>query len=508
MSDAPALVLIDGRWQPSRASEFFQAENPALGEPLPERYPVSPRDEVLAAVEAGAAAAEALAATDGEAIARFLEAFAAGIEGRREELVALAHAESGLPKAPRLAEVELPRTIDQLRQAAAAARSGVWRSPIRDEARGIFSLRAPLGGPVVVMGPNNFPFAFNSAAGGDFAAALAAHNPVIVKANPGHPGTTRLLAQLAHEAVRSAGLHPATVQLLYRMPSAVGLELVAHPLIGAAAFTGSRGAGLALKAAADKAGKPIYLELSSVNPVLMLGGALEERGEALADEFFGSCTLGAGQFCTNPGFVVVPDSAAGRRFIERARERFAGAEPGVLLARGVRDGLVATVAWLQEHGATLLCGGEPATGAGYRFANTLLQVSGERFLEEPDELQREAFGPVALLVAVRDTEQAAAVVRRLEGSLTGTIYSSTGDADEAAYAALEPLLRQRVGRLLNDKMPTGVAVSPAMNHGGPYPSTGHPGFTAVGIPTSIVRFTALHSYDNVRPERLPPALRA
>jgi alpha-ketoglutaric semialdehyde dehydrogenase len=282
---------------------------------------------------------------------------------------------------------------------------------------------------------------------------------------------------------------------------------VAHPLIGAVAFTGSRGAGLALKGAADKAGKPIYLELSSVNPVLMLEGALEERGEALADEFFGSCTLGAGQFCTNPGFVVLPDSAAGRRFIERARERFAGAEPGVLLARGVREGLAASVAWLQEHGASLLCGGEPATGAGYRFANTLLQVSGERFLEEPDELQREAFGPVALLVAVRDTEQAAAVVRRLEGSLTGTIYSSTGGADDAAYAALEPLLRQRVGRLLNDKMPTGVTVSPAMNHGGPYPSTGHPGFTAVGIPTSIVRFTALHCYDNVRPERLPPALR-
>jgi alpha-ketoglutaric semialdehyde dehydrogenase len=507
MSDGVARVLIDGRWQASRASEFFQAENPATGEPLPERFPISPREEALAAVEAGAVAAEALARVDGERVARFLEAFAAGIEDRREELVALAHAESGLPRAPRLAEVELPRTTDQLRQAAAAARSGVWRRPIRDEARGIYSVRAPLGGPVVVMGPNNFPFAFNSAAGGDFAAALAAHNPVIAKANPGHPGTTRLLAQLAQEAVGAVGLPPATVQLLYRMPSAVGLELVAHPLVGAVAFTGSRGAGLALKAAADKAGRPIYLELSSVNPVLMLEGALEERGEALADEFFGSCTMGAGQFCTNPGFVIVPDSAAGRRFVARARERFAAAEPGVLLARGVRDGLVETVARLQQHGATLLCGGEPAPGAGYRFANTLLQVSGERFLEHPDELQSEAFGPAALLVMVRDTEQAAAVLRRLEGSLTGAIYSSTGGADEAAYAALEPLLRRRVGRLLNDKMPTGVAVSPAMNHGGPFPSTGHPGFTAVGIPTSIERFTALHSYDNVRPERLPPALR-
>jgi alpha-ketoglutaric semialdehyde dehydrogenase len=507
MSDALAPLLIDGLWQPSSSSEYFQAENPALGEPLPERYPIATRDEVLAAVEAGVAAAEALRTTDGATIARFLEALADAIERSRDELVSLAHAESGLAKSPRLMEVELPRTTDQLRQAADAARSGSWRQPIRDEARGISSVRAPLGGPVVIMGPNNFPFAFNSVAGGDFAAALAAHNPVIVKANPGHPGTTLLLVRLADEAARSAGLHPATVQLLYHMPPEVGLELVAHPLIGAVAFTGSRRAGLALKAAADRGGRPIYLELSSVNPVVLLEGALAERGDAIAEEFFGSCTMGAGQFCTNPGFVVVPDSAAGRDFIARAQQRFSASEPGVLLGRGVRDGLVATVARLQEHGAALLCGGEPAPGAGYRFANTLLQVSGERFLQDPHELQSEAFGPVALLVAVRDTDQAAAVLRQLEGSLTGAIYSSTGGADEADYAAVEPILRQRVGRLLNDKMPTGVAVSPAMNHGGPFPATGHPGFTAVGIPTSIARFTALHCYDNVRPERLPPSLR-
>jgi NADP-dependent aldehyde dehydrogenase len=507
MSQSTAPVLIAGQWRESQSAGTFQADNPTLGQPLPEVYPVSSREEVLEAIRAGSEAAEALRRTSGDTIARFLEAFAAGIEARAEELVELAHAESGLPKTPRLQNVELPRTTDQLRQAAKAAREGSWRRPIRDEAKNIYSVFAPLGGPVVVMGPNNFPFAFNSAAGGDFAAALAAHNPVIAKANTSHPGTTRLLAEIAHEAAQSVGLHPATVQLIYRTPREVGLELVSHPLVGATGFTGSKNAGLQLKAAADKAGKPIYLEMSSVNPIVVLEGALRERGAALADEFFTSCTMGAGQFCTNPGFVVVPDTELGRQFIAAACEKFQAGTPGVLLGKGGREGLVEAVAALRKAGASLVCGGEVAEGPAYRFANTLLQVSGDDFLKNPEELQTEAFGPVSLLVLSKDTAQTVEIIRHLEGNLTGTIYSDTAGSDDAEYDVVEPHLRQKVGRLINDRMPTGVAVSPAMNHGGPYPATGHPGFTAVGIPTSIVRFAALHSYDNVRPHRLPEDLR-
>lgn len=507
MSDQSVPVLIDGQWRPSQSAGTFQADNPSLGQPLPELYPVSAREEVIAAIQAGATAAEALRTTPGDMIARFLETFADGIEQRRDELVALAHTETALAAVPRLRDVELPRTTNQLRQGARAARTGSWRRPIRDEANKIYSIFAPIGGPVVVMGPNNFPFAFNSAAGGDFVAAIAAHNPVIAKANPGHPGTTRLLAEIARAAVQSVGLHPATVQLIYRTPRDVGLELVSHPLVGATGFTGSRFAGLQLKEAADRAGKPIYLEMSSVNPVVLLDGALRERGEAIAAEFFSSCTMGAGQFCTNPGFVVVHDTNAGRRFVDAARRTFEEAEPTVLLGRGGREGLVEAVATLQQNGAALLCGGAPVDGPAYRFANTLLRVSGDDFLRHPRELQTEAFGPVALVVLSRDIAQTVEILRHLEGNLTGTIYSATGGEDDADYAVIEPPLRRRVGRLLNDKMPTGVAVSPAMNHGGPFPATGHPGFTAVGIPTSIPRFAALYSYDNVRPERLPEALR-
>jgi NADP-dependent aldehyde dehydrogenase len=291
------------------------------------------------------------------------------------------------------------------------------------------------------------------------------------------------------------------------VPGDVGFELVAHPLVGATGFTGSKNAGLKLKAAADKAGKPIYLEMSSVNPLVVMEGALQERGDAIADEFFASCTLGAGQFCTNPGFAIVPDTEAGKKFVARAKAKFEAGTPGILLGKNGRDGLVEAVAVLQSHGATLLCGGQPMPGPAYRFANTLLQVTGETFLKQPEQLQTEAFGPVALLVMARDVAQTVAILKQIEGNLTGTIYSDSGSVDDAAYAVIEPLLRQRVGRLINDRMPTGVAVSPAMNHGGPFPSTGHPGFTAVGIPASIQRFTALHCYENVRPGRLPAGLR-
>lgn len=506
MSTNIAPVLIAGSWQPGAEAGAFHADNPALGQALPEKYPVTGRDEMLRMLEAGSEAAEALLTTPGAQIAAFLESFASGIEQNADALVEIAHAESGLPKSPRLKDVELPRTTDQLRQAAAAARDGGWRQPIRDEARNIYSHFAPLGGPVVVFGPNNFPFAFNSISGGDFAAAIASHNPVIAKANPAHPGTTRLLAEIALDAVIANGLHPATVQMCYHLPPELGLELVSHPLVAATGFTGSKNAGLKLKAAADSAGKPIYLEMSSVNPVVMMEGALQERGDAIADEFFSSCTMAAGQFCTNPGFVIVPDSPAGQAFVTAVSAKFEAGNPGVLLGKGGLAGLVKSVAELQEHGAKLLCGGGPVSGDAYRFENSLLQVTAAEFVGSPEGLQTEAFGPAALLVMSKDTAETVAVLKHMEGNLTGTIYSDTTGKDDADYTLIAPVLRQRVGRLVNDRMPTGVAVSPAMNHGGPYPATSHPGFTAVGLPSSIRRFAALHCYDNVRVDRLPAGL--
>jgi len=498
-------ILIAGQWRAAKASGTFHAENPATGEKPPGEFPISTWADCDDALNAAADAATILRTTTPEQISKFLTRFAGRIEARKSELVETAHAETGLPKAPRLADAELPRTTGQLRQAAAAVLEGSWALPTIDTKLNIRSTLAPIG-PVWVFGPNNFPFAFNSVAGGDFAAAIAAGNPVIAKANTSHPGTSRLLAEEAFAAVAETGLPPATVQLIYRTSHEDGARLVADPRTSAIAYTGSRAAGLKLKSAADAAGKPIYLELSSVNPVVVLPGALAERGAKLADEFAGSCLMGTGQFCTNPSFVVLLAGELSEQFIAAVKIKFESAPTTPLLSSTVARALATSVRTLQEAGAQLVTGGKMVSAPGYRFANTLLRVSGEKFLAEPEKLQTEAFGNASLFVIARDAAEVEEVIKHLEGNLTGAFYSDTGGGDDALYEKLSPLLRVRVGRLLNDKMPTGVAVSSAMNHGGPYPSTGHPGFTAVGIPASLRRFAALHCYDNIRPARLPAAL--
>ncbi|MEO5961125.1 MAG: aldehyde dehydrogenase (NADP(+)) [Opitutaceae bacterium] len=499
-------VLIAGRWRPAHAAGTFRAENPATAEALADEFPISAWADCDEALTAAVAAAAALRTVPREQIAKFLTRFAERIEARAAELVEIAHAESGLPKKPRLADVELPRTTGQLRQGAAAVLEGSWALPTIDTKLNIRSMLAPIG-PVWVFGPNNFPFAFNSVSGGDFVAAIAAGNPVIAKANTSHPGTTRVLAEEAFAAVADAGLPPATVQLIYRTSHTDGERLVADPRTGATGYTGSRHAGLKLKAAADAAGKPIYLELSSVNPVFLLPGAIAERGTALVDEFVGSSLMGSGQFCTNPSLVLFIAGEATEQFIAGVKAKFETAPVAPLLSAAVARSLEAGVKTLQSAGAHLVVGGGPAKAAGHRFCHTLLRVSGEEFLAQPEKLQTEAFGNAALFVVVRDRAQLSAVIERFEGNLTGCVYSDTKGSDDALYAEIEPRLRPRVGRLLNDKMPTGVAVSSAMNHGGPYPSTGHSGFTAVGIPAALRRFGALQCYDNVRAPRLPALLR-
>lgn len=498
-------ILIAGSWRHAIHSATFRAENPATKELLPEEYPVSSWQDCDAALAAAVEAAAEMRTLGGKKIAAFLEAFAARIEARKDDLVKLANLETALPASPRLADNELPRTTNQLRQAAAAARDGSWTMPTIDSKANIRSMLEPIG-PVIVFGPNNFPFAFNSASGGDFAAAIAAGNPVIAKANTSHPGTTRMLAQKAHAAAEATGMPAATIQLLYRTSHADGERLVSDPRVGAVGYTGSRSAGLKLKAAADATGRPFYAELSSINPVVILPGALEEKADDIAGQFCTSCLMGTGQFCTNPGLVVLLAGPQTEKFISMLVEKFKAAPVGTLLSSGVAKSLAAGVAALTKAGAQILAGGIPGGGKGYSHANTLMRVDGAEFLKNPEPLQAEAFGNASLLVVAHDVEQAAHILHHLEGNLTGCIYSHTQGADDAAYKLLAAVLRQKVGRLLNDKMPTGVAVSLAMNHGGPFPATSHPGFTSVGIPASLRRFGMLACYDGVRQARLPSAL--
>lgn len=498
-------VLIAGEWRDASSKSTFQATDPNCNATLEPTFPISDWQDCDAALDAAVEAAVELRRLPAAKIAEFLELYADKIEAAKDALVDCAFAETGLARSPRLADVELPRTSNQLRAAAAACRSGNWALPTIDTKAGIRSCYRALG-PICVFGPNNFPFAFNSVSGGDFAAAIAAGNPVIGKANSSHPETTRLLAELAHDAIVETGLPPATVQLIYRTSHADGERLVADPRVGATGYTGSRNAGLTLKAAADQAGKPIYLELSSVNPVVITSGALAERGEKMVDEFVGSALMGTGQFCTNPGMVMLVAGPATETFINAVKTRYASTAAGTLLSPAVARSLSKSVQTLTGLGARLLTGGAEPESDRCAVANTLMRVEGAAFLDDPEGFQTEAFGNASLMVVAADVEQLCQAIDRLEGNLTGCVYSSEKDSEETDVEKITFALEPKVGRLLNDKMPTGVAVSAAMNHGGPYPATGHPGFTAVGIPASLMRFGKLTSFDNVRPSRLPALL--
>ena len=497
-------VLIGGNWQASSSPLTFRAQDPKSAAPIADEYPVSSWAECEAALDAATKAYQILRTMPRERIAAFLEKFADRIEARSDEIRELAARETALPAETRLVG-ELGRTTGQLRQGANAVRSASWCMPVIDTETDIRSCYGSLG-PIAVFGPNNFPLAFGSISGGDFVAAIAAGNPVIGKANSMHPGTTRLLAEEAQFAADETGMPAGTVQLIYRIAHEDGERLAKDPRLAAIGYTGSRNAGLVLKSAADSVGKPIYLELSSVNPVVILPGALAERSEEIAEELTGSCLMGTGQFCTSPGLVIAVDDDASQAFVASLSEKFSAAVVGTLLSKSGQDGLASAVETLKAAGAEVVCGAELGGGDGYSYKNTVLKVTGDQFVADAEALQTEAFGNSTLVVLASSIDQANEALSHLEGNLTGCVYSATDGSDDGHYDTIVPNLRQRVGRLLNDKMPTGVAVSAAMNHGGPFPATGHPGFTAVGLPGSIVRFSMLQCYDNIRPHRLPEIL--
>jgi alpha-ketoglutaric semialdehyde dehydrogenase len=499
-------ILIDNQWRVAQTQETFSATNPKTREALPDRYPVSGWADIDLALTAAAKAAASLRAlSDSKPIVAFLEGYAAGLENNVATLAAMAALETGLAESPRLSTVELPRTVNQLRQAAATVGDGSWARPTIDTKAGIRSCLAPIG-PVWTIGPNNFPFAYNGIAGGDFASAIAAGNPVIAKAHPLHPSTSRLLAEIAHKASIDAGLPSGTVQMLYHMAPEAGLRMIADHRLAAIGFTGSRAGGLKLKAAADAAGKLFFGEMSSINPVVILPGALSESAAAIADQLSTSVLMGTGQFCTKPGVIFLLTGPDTDSFTRTLHEKLAAGTAGNLFSDGGEESILAAISKLKSAGAEVLLGGASQRAEGFGVQNTLLRTSAKQFLGNPAAFQTEAFGNATMLVVADDLKQLASVLETLEGNLTGSIYSARSGTEDQAYNTLAPILRRRVGRLLNDKMPTGVAVSPAMQHGGPYPATSQPHFTAVGFPAAILRFTALESYDNVRGNRLPACL--
>lgn len=473
----------------------MRAVNPATGEAFGGEFARLSRPELEAMADTALDAVDFLADAPGAQIAGFLEDYAARLEADREGLAGIAHAETALPLAPRLAEVEFNRTTFQLRSAAGALRDESWREIALDAKNSLRATLVPLGGAVVSIGPSNFPLAFNGVAGGDFCAAVAARNPVIAKSHPGHPNTTARLFAHACAARDAAGLPVAALQLFHDCSPDDGLALLAHPGVAALGFTGSRASGLRLKAACDALGKPASLEMSSVNPVFVASSAANARAEAVAEAWVASILLGGGQFCTKPGVAFVAGEAAAARFVERAAELLRAAAPAVLLTEATRTHLARSVDAMRGAGERILCGGREV-GPGFRHEPTLFAVSAPAARNHWNLVMTEAFGPLGVVVAVEGDAQLVDFARRLDGQLATTVVSD--EADRAARATLVGVLRFKAGRILDEAMPTGVAVSPAMVHGGPFPATGDARFTAVGLPASARRFSKALCLDRVR----------
>jgi alpha-ketoglutaric semialdehyde dehydrogenase len=361
----------------------------------------------------------------------------------------------------------------------------------------------PLG-PVVVFGASNFPLAF-SVAGGDTAAALAAGCPVIVKGHSAHPGTSDLVAQAIVSAVEACDLPPGVFALLNGNSRALGAALVADPRVKAVGFTGSRAGGLALMKIASERPQPIpvYAEMSSINPVFLLPGALAAWAEKLGEEFVGSLTLGVGQFCTNPGLVIALEGTALERFVAAAGAALGRVAPGVMLTSGIHDAYQRGVQQLIEHDkVTLLARGAESQGKNCG-RGALFSVSATDLLQHA-EVMDEVFGASSVIVRCADEAQLLEVAAHLEGQLTATLQLAA--SDQAFAARLLPILETKSGRLIANGWPTGVEVAHAMVHGGPFPATSDGRSTSVGT-LAIERFLRPVCYQDFPDGLLPHALR-
>jgi len=485
----------------------FKAFDPSKREELEPAFYAVDEAQIDQACRLAAEAFDTFRATSNEERARFLETVGEQIMAIGDELIVRAMAESGLPRV-RL-EGERGRTVNQLRLFAEMLREGSWADvridsplPERTPPRPDLRLRMIGLGPVAVFAASNFPLAF-SVAGGDTASAFAAGCPVVLKAHSAHPGTSELVARAVIKAVELCGLPAGVFALLTGTGRHIGQGLVAHPAIQAVGFTGSRGGGTALMAVAAARPQPIpvYAEMSSINPVFLLPGAMAARGEQIAQGFAQSLTMGVGQFCTNPGLVLGIAGPEFDAFAKTAAAALAGVPAAPMLTPGIAGAYQDGVQTLAAQGCvkTLTAAAqEEGRGAPALFATTA-----ESFLAE-HALHGEVFGPASLLVACTDVAEMRAVTERLEGQLTATLQLEDSDIDAARE--LLPSLERKVGRILANGFPTGVEVSTAMVHGGPFPATADGRSTSVGT-AAIQRFLRPVCYQNLPQALLPEALR-
>jgi NADP-dependent aldehyde dehydrogenase len=491
-------------------SRRFRAYDPAGARALAPEFSAAGAAEIDAACALAGAAFDAYRELPPERRALFLEAIAQHILDHGEALLRRAHEETALPLA-RL-EGERARTVSQLRLFAAELRAGEWLGLRVDPAlperlptpRPELRQRKIPCGPVAVFGASNFPLAF-SVAGGDSAAALAAGCPIVVKGHPAHPGTSEWVARAVVAAAAETGMPDGVFSLLNGPDTALGVALVTDARIRAVAFTGSRGGGLALMKAAAARPEPIpvYAEMSSVNPVILLPAALTARAASLAREFTASLALGVGQFCTNPGLLLAIEGPGLKEFLDEASGAVAAISPGVMLTPGIHRNFEQGVGRVADEKAVSLLARGVESAAAHCGRAALFSVTAGSLLSNP-RLAEEIFGPASVLVRCANLDELLQVLGQLEGQLTMTLQMDGPDLPMAQ--ALLPALERKAGRLIVNGWPTGVEVSHAMVHGGPFPATSDGRSTSVGT-LAIERFLRPMCYQGFPDGLLPEPLR-
>jgi len=503
---------IIGRSRAARSGKTFHGVKASTGENLEPTYYSADANDLDRAAHLAAAAFPVYRDMERQKKADFLREIASQIEALGDLLIERVMAESALPEAR--VRGERARTCFQLRFFAGIVEEGSWVDARIDTAEperkpapkpDLRSMLRPIG-PVAVFCASNFPLAF-SVAGGDTASALAAGCPVMVKAHHSHPGTAELVGMAVAQAAVKTGMPEGIFSLLYGAGAIIGEGLMAHPLIRGGGFTGSRKGGLALLETARRRAEPVpfYAEMSSINPVFILPNALARRGAEIAAGLHGSVTLGVGQFCTNPGVVVVPQGEAGDRLGSALAEKLRATAPASMLNATIFESYCGGVERRAHHGRAKCHVAAAAAGAAGPVAVTpaLFEADAVTFLDTP-ELSEEIFGPESVLVRSRNLDDMLDVARGMEPNLTATIHTAEGD--EAAARQLVAALETRVGRIVFNGYPTGVEVCQAMVHGGPYPSTSDGHSTSVGG-RAIDRWTRAVCFQDTPKALLPGELR-
>jgi 2,5-dioxopentanoate dehydrogenase len=492
-------------------SEFFTAINPATNEAIGVKYHTASQDEINRAVSGAAESFAGYSAITAKQKALFLTLIADLILEAGDHLIAVCTSETGLPAGRILGE--RTRTINQIRLFADLVLEGSWVEAAIDTAiperqpaprPDIRSMLIPIG-PVVVFGAGNFPLAF-SVAGGDTISALAGGNPVIVKAHPAHPGTSEIIADCITEAAKRSGMPGGIFSLLFDTGYNTGKALVMHPQIRAVAFTGSFAGGKALYDLAQTRPDPIpvFAEMSSVNPIFILPEALKKSAGSIAKAIAGSVTLGAGQFCTNPGLLFLVNDANSGPFLETLGEEIKKSIPQTMLTPEIAENYQKKVSQALAGRAMNILMESTEHSLVNQSKPLIALVSGADF-EQDQNLASEVFGPYSLVVSCSSMSQMVSIARSLQGQLTATIFhDAENDPDD--FDELPGILKNKAGRLIFNGIPTGVEVCHAMNHGGPFPASTDSRFTSVGT-SAIKRFVRPVAFQDCPQSLLPTELR-